>query len=274
MLHICFSSSASGIIRRVLRARSRNETVFTFVDDLSCGPIANVCGGERKAWYLKYFDEDMLETEQLWNGQINFWSTAIFSQEQLMVWLTRNSAAEYCGYLELLNLLPKKCEISLADFTSEGFDVGKTKETCISIGHLNEDNMNTGFQIQTTTSPANWDQLLQMWKNLKRESAPLRIVEHNKLFSKPQDYFDEFLFQHLSKNWQRLHRVVGEAVVNCWENNHRVSFDWFNQRITELRKDGFIEMENRASKHESVIRLGPSGLSKIDHLNPKAARKP
>jgi hypothetical protein len=257
MFHVCFSSSASGIIRRILRARGRNEAVFTFIDDLSSGPITDVCGGERKAWYLKYFAVDTLETGQLWDDQIKFWSKTIFSQDQLMVWLTRRSAAEYCGFLELLSQLPEKSEISLADFTSQEFDVGKTKETCISIGSLNEDNMDTGFQIQTTTSPTDWNQLLQMWKNLKRESASLRIVEHNKLFSKPQDYFDGFVFQHLSGNWQRLHRVVGEAVVSSWENGHRVSFDWFNQRIKELAKDGFVEIENRDSEHESVVRMGP-----------------
>ena len=274
MLHICFSSSASGIIRRILRARARNETVFTFVDDLSAGPITDVCGGERKAWYLKYFAEDMIETEQLWDGQIGFWSKAIFSQDPLMVWLTRRSAAEYCGFLELLSLLPEKSEISLADFTSQEFDVGKTKETCISIGSLNEANMDTGFQIQTSTSPADWNQLLQMWKNLKRESASLRIVEHNKLFSKLQDYFDGFLFQHLSGDWQSLHRVVGEAVVSSWENDHRVSFYWFNQRIRELTKNGFIEIENRDSEQESVIRVGPNGLNKIGGLSPNAMPTP
>ena len=263
MFHICFSSSASGIIRRILRARARNEAVCAFVDDLSSGPIADVCGDERKAWYLKYFAADMLETGQLWDGQMRFWSRTIFSQDQLMVWLTRRSAAEYCGFLELLSLLPEKSEISLADFTSQEFDVGKTMETCISIGSLNEDNMDTGFQIQTTTSPSDWNQLLQMWKNLKRENAPLRIVRHNKLFSKPQDYFDGFLFQHLSGDWQRLLRVVGEAVVSSWEKGHRVNFDWFKKRIKGLAKDGFIEIENRDLEHELVVRLGPQSWNSI-----------
>lgn len=259
MLHVCFSSSASGIIRRILRARSRNEAVFTFVDDISAGPIADICGEERKAWFLKYFGADILEIEQLWEGQIKFWSETIISQDQLMVWLIRRSAAEYCGFLELLSLLPEKSEILLADFTSQKFDVGKTKEPCISIGHLNEENMEIGFSIQTVTSPSNWSQPLQMWKNLKRESAPLRIVEHDKLVSKPQDYFDSFLFQHLSGNWQKLYRVVGEALVSGWENDHRVSFDWFNQRVKELTNDGFIETEIRDSKLETVVRVGPNG---------------
>lgn len=274
MLHICFSSSASGIIRRILRKRSRNEAVFTFIDDISVGPITDVCGEERKTWYLKYFAADMLETEQLWEDQIRFWSKTIISQDQLMVWLTRRSAAEYCGFLELLSLLPEKSEISLADFTSQKFDVGKTKEACISIGHLNEDNMETGFKIQTVTNPSDWNQSLQMWNNLKCESAPLRIVEHDKLFSKPQDYFDLFLFQHLSGNWQKLYRVVGEAVVSSWENDHRVPFDWFNQRIRELTKDGFIEIEYRDSELETVVRVGPNGLNKIGGLGPNAIRKP
>lgn len=259
MLHICFSSSASGIIRRILRKRSRNETVFTFIDDISVGPITDVCGEERKTWYLKYLDADMLETGQLWEDQIRFWSTTIISQDQLMVWLTRRSAAEYCGFLELLSSLPEKAEISLVDFTSQEFDVGETKEACISIGHLNEDNMEIGFKIQTITSPSDWNQLLQMWKNLKRESAPLRIVEHDKLFSKPQDYFDGFLFQHLSENWQKLYRVVGEAVVSSWENGHRVHFDWFNHRIKELAENRFVEIETRDLENESFVRVGPNG---------------
>ena len=178
-----------------------------------------------------------------------------------MVWLTRRSAAEYCGFLELLSLLPEKSEICLADFTEQKFSVDKanTMEASISLGHLNEENMETGFQIESISKIRELVPLIQMWKDLKNENAALRIVENNRLISKSEDYFDEFLFRYISASWQKLYRVVGEAVVSSWENGHRVSFDWFNQRIERLAKDGFVETENHATSIERRIRLGPQG---------------
>ncbi len=248
--------SASGTIRRVLYKRARSEAVFTFCDDLSIGPIADVYGSERKAWYVKHFAADMLDIDQLWKDQIKFWSETILTQGSLMVWLTRRSAAEYSGFLELLSRLPERSKICLADFTERKFNRGNAnvEETCISIGYLNEESMDSGFQTQSIISTQDWLPHVQMRENLKHENAPLRIAENDKLFSKPEDYFDGFLFQHLSPNWQKRYRVAGEAVVSTWDHGHHVSFEWFYQRMKTLIESHILEVENGDAELEARVR--------------------
>ena len=60
MLHIVFGESAAGTLRLALRQAGRDDTVSSFYDNLSFGPINPPVAIERAAWTRTelYFPEE------------------------------------------------------------------------------------------------------------------------------------------------------------------------------------------------------------------------
>jgi hypothetical protein len=57
-----------------------------------------------------------------------------------------------------------------------------------------------------------------MWARLRAENAPLRVISSQGLVSAPITFFDPVLLSCATDKWQRVARIVGEALVKDMED--------------------------------------------------------
>jgi hypothetical protein len=55
---------------------------------------------------------------------------------------------------------------------------------------------------------------LDLWRQLRLENAPLRVIDGDKLVSAPIEFFDSLLLSYVTANWQKVARVVGKALTD------------------------------------------------------------
>ncbi|HUJ04156.1 MAG TPA: DUF1835 domain-containing protein, partial [Rhizomicrobium sp.] len=119
-LHICFTLSGGGILRQTLRNAGLSPVVITLSDDLSVGPIDPPDARLRKLWYERELDGEFpgwVEEEAR-----EFWSIASEDWKRRVVWFSRRSAAEYCGFLGWLERIGST-SFDLLDVTNELHEV-------------------------------------------------------------------------------------------------------------------------------------------------------
>jgi hypothetical protein len=102
MLHVLFTPSGAGILRQALRQQpggaARNDRVIVLDDPLSIGPINPPDPVRRLEWMTECLGVAPVEWEGLPESTDRFWEKAL-AAESPVVWLSRYSAAEYCGFL-------------------------------------------------------------------------------------------------------------------------------------------------------------------------------
>jgi hypothetical protein len=99
-LHIVFTPSGAGALRDALKEAGQDDQVISLMDCLSFGPINPPDGELRRAWVeeeLGYTDWEEVVIESTF-----FWSQALSVGDRKIAWLSRRSAQEYAGFLELL----------------------------------------------------------------------------------------------------------------------------------------------------------------------------
>jgi hypothetical protein len=100
-----FGESAGGTLRVALREAHRDGEVLSFNDDLSFGPIDPPVPMVRAAWArteLCFPDEATLHDtlDRLWHP--------VRSVEKRVVWFSRRTAREFCGFLELVSQMGRQ----------------------------------------------------------------------------------------------------------------------------------------------------------------------
>ena len=99
LLHVLFTPSGSGELRRALALSGRNEPVVCSFDNLSFGPIDPPDAELRTRWVEKELGysgwEDVIAQT------IPFWSEAL-APGRKVAWMSRRSTLEYAGFLEWL----------------------------------------------------------------------------------------------------------------------------------------------------------------------------
>jgi hypothetical protein len=108
-LHVLFSPSAAGELRRALANAGRTDRVVCSFDNLSFGPINPPDGALRTKWVeeeLGYagWEDVMAQTAA-------FWSDALTPGRKI-VWVSRRATLEYAGFLEWLwRLGDEACDV-------------------------------------------------------------------------------------------------------------------------------------------------------------------
>jgi Protein of unknown function/Domain of unknown function (DUF1835) len=217
-LHVVFNPSAAVDLRRALAEIAQADRVVCPFDNYSFGPINPPDGDARRRWV-----EDELGYEG-WEDVIGetepFWRESLSAGDRKIAWFSRRSAQEYAGFLEWLwRLGDLPCEVvDLTDVTV----VGRSRDgkptapkLAISLGLL------PAYQIlgnhlldrAEPLSSAMREQYIDLWRRLRTENAPLRVLEAGELTSAPISYFDALLLSCAARDWQKAAMVVGKALV-------------------------------------------------------------
>ena len=231
MLHITFTESGAGCLRRALRKMGLREPVAAFPDNLSFGPIDPPDPDDRRAWTeanLRPPDDRLFQTAMVqpappfvdgWTSleeeTRGFWSLTL-GAEACTVWLTRRVPTEYCGFLAWVERAGAK-GYNVVDAT-DARSIAK-RRLIFSIAHVNPDDVDYEGMLAGAAplEPQVREEYVRLWKALRTENAALRVLVDAKLVSAPITFFDDLLLSCVRKDWRKATWLAGEASAATWD---------------------------------------------------------
>jgi hypothetical protein len=260
-LHVVFTSSGADSLSQALKNAGRDDQVVACFDNLSFGPINPPDSSLRATW---------VENELGWTGwgdaapePERFWYEALSSSHRKVAWLSRRSAMEYAGFLEWLwRLGDQPCEI--VDLTD--LKVSRRPEhgpptpatLAVSLGILTPKQIDDNHlldQAKTLSATARREHQT-LWRQLRSENAPLRVLAGNTLVSAPISFFDSLVMSHVTDDWRKVARVVGQALYSQMDDCIFQTGDLFlAARVNALVEAGRLELQGRSAlemRHSEV----------------------
>ena len=261
-LHIVFNPSAAGGLRKALHDTGQMERVVSHMDNLSLGPINPPDPQTR----LKWIEQELGHTgyDYVFAEDEAFWKEALSEDVRKVAWMSRRSEPEYCGLLEWLWRLDElPCEI--LDFTDmvlvrrhEDGNLPRPERALSLVlafpeEIIDNDLLNRAEQLGATAR----DEYHGIWRQLRAENAPVRVVNKVGLASAPITFFDPLLLSCAHDSWQKVARLVGEALRKCWEDAFFQSGELIlSARVIDLVELGMPEGRgNLMNVQQSEIRL-------------------
>jgi hypothetical protein len=257
VIHVTFGDSAAGCLLQALGVlepdKHKSEiraSVRQLIDDLSVGPIAADRQRQRATWRRNVL---WFEREQS-THVTSFWRFVTTTRDELVVWMSRRSAREYCGLLALCARVDQT-RISVVDVASldaSGFGAVAPR-TVVTERLLTKARRLSALQHRTYR---------KAWQRLQRENACVRVVAGRRVVSQPATYLDAALLSSVTDDWQSSMRVVGLTMTQLDDSSDL--FLW--ERIAALVDDGVIEGRTPAHWRErrelEVRRLSGSSGSR------------
>jgi len=216
-LHVVFNMSAAGGVRQALSRVGRNERVLGFPDDLSFGPINPPSARSRQSWVENELGYDFDEVVQMAD---QFWVEAMSPGALPIAWVSRHNAAEYSAFLEFV-WRQGDSPFGVVDFTGiEYADKGAPLIAARSLGLVPPDQIVEArlFDQQKALRPSEIGAFRDVWRRLRQENAPLRVVDETGLVSAPITHFDDAIVSLASGDWQNGARLVGTTIGNLIEH--------------------------------------------------------
>ena len=272
-LHIVFCPSAAGSLTKALHDAGRKDRVVCHFDNLSLGPINPPDPPTRLTWLeqqLGYTDFEYVFTK----GEA-FWKEALSEEGRKAVWVSRRSAPEYTGFLEWLWRVDKlPCEVvDLTDMTvvlrrKDGNPTRPVRALSLALLSPEEIIDNRLFDRAELLGSTARDQYHSIWRRLRAEDAPLRVVNTDGLVSAPITFFDPLLLSCAQESWQKAARVVGEALAKWSDDALFQAGDLIlSARIIALVELGVLEGRgNLMNIQQSEVRL-PNQAPEGDAIN-------
>jgi hypothetical protein len=207
ILHIVFCPSAAGSLKKALHDAGRSDRVVSNFDDLALGPI-NPSDPQTR---LRWMEEELRwDWEWVHVEEEAFWKAALAEDFHRVVWMSRRSAPEYCGFLEWLwRLGDLPCEV--IDLTD--MPVG-SRRRALSLSLLEAEEI-ASVRLWDRAEPldvAARERHHGLWRRLRAENAPLRVVDADGLRSAPITFFDHQLLSFANATWQKPARIIGAVI--------------------------------------------------------------
>jgi len=259
-IHVTFGASAAGSLKMALRTLGRSEEVLHLSDDLAYGPINPPEPRLRAAWSANELGED--EDPKLIAHIEEFWSRVAGLRTDVVAWMSRRYATEYCGLLELLSRIQVPISlIDVAEIEFRGLDGAPSPDTSMAFGfvgdpHIVEHNL---FDRAIHLSSTARDAYLAEWQTLRDENAALRALTSKGLTSAPITHFDDTIISCVTSEWQSCARVVGESLFRTSPGPFRQGGGdtFLFSRLLTLIDEGVLEGRNEQelwSMRESWVR--------------------
>jgi hypothetical protein len=260
-LHVVFNMSAAGTIRQALEQIGRRERVIGLPDNLSFGPIDPPSARSRWEWAEQWLD---CEYEEVAKMADLFWAEAKSPDIVPVVWVCRHCASEYAGFLEFV-WRRADAPLGVVDATGPRFVGPGQSGTRVarSLGVMTRKEILDARPTdrQTTLRAQEIESYRATWRRLRKENAPLRIIDDTGLVSAPISYFDDVLLSCATDAWGKAARVVGATMAKLWERPHGDSPSdmllW--ARLLALADAGTLEISGDGSDiQQTLVRQGPT----------------
>jgi Protein of unknown function len=124
---------------------------------------------------------------------------------------------------------------------------GSVTAPVASLAHIDFEDIcdNDLFEQANPLPAATREKYQTLWRQLRAENAPLRILEGDALVSAPISFFDLLLMSQVSENWRKVARVVGMALLSQTEG--RISDLFLAARVDALVASGRLERQGRSA---------------------------
>lgn len=252
-LHVVFNAAELG---RALSVLGRSERVIGFPDNLSFGPIDPPSAALRQGWIedkLGYEFKGIVQEVDL------FWAEVTSPDVLPVVWVSRCDAQEYAGFLEFVWRIGdapfRVIDVTMLEYANLRGEPILARSLGVIPAHAI---VAAGLpDRQTTLSRRAIEAYRETWRSLKRDNAPLRVVDETGLVSAPIDFFDNRIVSRATEDWQSGARVVGEAMVSISEGpfGHQISDLVLFARVGALGETGVLEIEgDRSDMRETRVR--------------------
>jgi len=142
-----------------------------------------------------------------------FWTEALVERPERVVWVSRRSTLEFCGFLEWLRRngeLPFKL-VDLTD-VQVPYDGGSGGRVLAPVTMLIRAEVFSGARLWDLAAPVaeaarlEW---LSQWGHLVAENSPLSVLSPEGLESAPLDVFDEQILGYVREDWGKAGLAVG-----------------------------------------------------------------
>ena len=256
MIHVLFSASAAGILRRSLHAKRQRLRVIDLSENLDWGPIAIKKLVDREDWLNR--NVPLIHGPWNWLADCETrFRQAVAADPDHLIWIAPRSASEQAGLLWYLDQFgTSAAQMIIADHPVRNSWNGEAPQ---SLGELNQDQMT---ELLEEAPRVDWDASrfpAERWQQLVVEDALVRVVDDGKLRSASEDFFDRFLVQHCANGWTKWHRVVGDAMISSWDAGHRPDSYLLTWRLRDLIQRGEIECDGELPHPDS----GSSNAAKV-----------
>jgi uncharacterized protein DUF3658/uncharacterized protein DUF1835 len=252
-LHVAFTSSGAESLRQALMDAGRDDQVVACFDNLSFGPINPPDPSLRATWVAN--ELGWTEWGDAAPERERFWNEALSSNHRKVAWLPRRSAMEYTGFLEWLwRLGDDPCEI--VDLTDLKVSQRPKHEPATpaalarSLANLAPKQINDGHLFdQAKTLPATArSKYHSLWRQLRAENAPLRVLANDTLVSAPISFFDTLVMSQVTGQWRKVARVVGQALYSQMDDQIFQTDDLFlAARVNALVEAGRLELQGKSA---------------------------
>ncbi|MDX8434450.1 DUF3658 domain-containing protein [Mesorhizobium abyssinicae] len=260
VVHVVFNTSAAGSLRWSLAHMGLNATVIGLPDDLSFGPIDPPAADIRARWM-----EDILGFERqpdLEQETDLFWSRATGRDIAPVVWVCRQSAMEFAGFLEFVSRIGdhpfRVVDITEVEFTRRSDGSESTTWRAGSFGQVPSDSIIRArlLERQTTLTGRELQVYRDLWKRLRAENAAFRVAADLGLHSEPIRYFDKAVTSHVTDDWEKCSLVVAKILVALWDDGLHCGDLVLWSRVRALADEGVFEMKGDGVRmRNSSVRL-------------------
>jgi hypothetical protein len=239
-LHIAPGDSAGGSLRHAVRQVSPDDEVLSFLDDLSCGPIASGHPAERAEWWGRYYNDRDIEARLA-----AFWDRISAADEQLVIWFSRFCAKELAFSLAFADRVGDR-PYAYIDVTGRQFPSTRQDGSTVlgwpvqSVGMMNPDMLGS---LLGSAQPASSDfkhEGGRAWRQLRGENAPFRVVTAEGMVSAPVDHFDPLLLARATTELRSVARIVGDVMGYNSEPYIQVGNVMLQARVAALVENGML----------------------------------
>lgn len=241
VVHVVFSPSAAGSLKQALGTIGCKDRVIGQMDDLSFGPISETGHRERLSWIENELAYDGYE-EVLRSDDV-FWAKATSDEKYPVIWVNRRCAKEYAGFLEFLWRVPG-VNFAIVDLTDTVFAGREGKTFVRSFGEVAPEQIVEAqlFRRRAKLSAEETESYKLVWRQLKTENAPLRIVSAHGLVSAPITYFDESISSFVPEKWTKCAWVIVQVWMQQASGPFRQAGDLLlSARLRTLAEAGVFE---------------------------------
>jgi hypothetical protein len=259
----CLHALGRGQPEAALTNAGRDDQIIAFFDDLSFGPINPADLSSRAKW----IENELGRTDwaNMNPDSEQFWREAVSPDYRKVAWLSRRSAVEYAGFLEWLwRLADQPCEIiELTDvglFRRPEHGPPAPAALAVSLGGVfpKEIDDNRLFDQAKALPATARSEYQTLWGQLRPVNAPLRVLDVNTLLSAPISFFDLLVMSHVTDDWRKVARVLGQALVAQMDDCIFQAGDIFPAaRVNALVEAGRLELQGESAleMQASKVRL-------------------
>jgi hypothetical protein len=268
-LHVVFSPSAAGSLRQALCDAGREDRVACYFDNLALGPINPPELQVRQQWMEEELRRKDEESAWAPAEADAFWKASLAEDVRRVAWMSRMSSSEYCGFLEwLLRLGDLPCAV--IDFTD--LPVGSHRRALSpSLLSPKEIAANAVWDRAGALDAESRLHFHGIWRRLRDENAPLRVVDADGLRSALITFFDQQLLSFAKTDWQKPARIIGYTMTEWAWPSEPTEEPYFQAgdailaaRIAALVELGVLEAcGNPMDIQQSKVRLreGPGQIT-------------